>query len=64
MKVPGVYIGESGRSLYERGKEHWKAFREAREDSHILKHHLVHHGGVGEPKFHLRPLVCLEQADL
>ena len=36
------------------GKEHWAAFKVGSEGSHILKHHLVHHGGAGEPAFHLR----------
>ena len=54
--TPAVYIGETSRSLFERGREHWKAFHEKRENSHILKHHILHHGGEGEPKFHLRPL--------
>ena len=53
--VPSVYVGESGRSIMERGMEHWKAFHSKKEDSHIYKHHLVHHDGTGEPEFHLRP---------
>ena len=42
--------------MYERGKEHWRGFRSKAEDSHIHKHHQIHHGGEGEPKFHLRPV--------
>ena len=53
---PSVYLGETSRSLYERGREHWQAYREGREDSHILKHHILHHEGKGEPKFYLKPL--------
>ena len=49
-------MGETSRSLYERGKEHWRDFRDKLENSHILKHHLLHHGGNGEPKFHLQPV--------
>ena len=56
VSVPGVYIGESARSLYERGREHWKGFRERREDSHIWKHQVLHHGGDTSSKFHLRPM--------
>ena len=52
--VPSIYVGESARSLNERTEEHWRGFRESREDSHILKHHLLHHGGRGEPAFHMR----------
>ena len=39
----------------ERGQDHWKDYRDGKETSHILKHHILHHGGEGEPKFHLRP---------
>ena len=57
LNPPSIYIGETSRSLYERGKEHWRDFRTGQEDSHIRKHHLIHHGGVGEPSFHLRPIM-------
>lgn len=40
----------------ERGLEHWRQFREGNEGSHIFKHHQIHHGGAGEPAFHLRPV--------
>ena len=53
---PSIYVGETARSLFERGKEHWRGFREKVENSHINKHHVIHHGGVGEPAFHLRPI--------
>ena len=53
---PSIYVGESSRSLYERGIEHWKAYEEGQEGSHILKHHVLHHGGEGRPQFHLRPV--------
>ena len=53
---PSVYVGESSRSLYERGLEHWKGFKNEAEDSHIFKHHTLHHGGEGTPAFHLRPI--------
>ena len=53
---PSVYVGETAKSLYERGKEHWYSFKIQAEDSHILKHHQLHHGGEGEPQFHLRPV--------
>ena len=56
---PSVYVGESARSLYERGKEHWRDFKNKHEDSHILKHHQIHHGGLGDPSFHLRPIKFL-----
>ena len=59
---PSVYIGESARSLYERGGEHWRDFRNNQDDSHIYKHHHLHHGGEGEPSFHLRPVKFLGTA--
>ena len=54
--LPSVYVGETCRSLAERGREHWAAFEAGEEGSHILKHHVVHHNGEGAPQFHLRPV--------
>ena len=54
--VPSVSIGESGRSIFERGVEHWKDWEKKKEDSHIHKHHVAHHSGTGTPEFHLRPV--------
>ena len=34
----GVYVGESSRSMYERGKEHQRDGRDKTEDSHQWKH--------------------------
>ena len=51
---PSVYVGESARSAKERTKEHWRRYRQKREDSHILKHHLLHHQGEGELSFQMR----------
>ena len=51
---PSIYVGESSRSLYERGREHWRDFKSKNENSHILKHHVLHHDGEGEPEFHLQ----------
>lgn len=51
--MPSIYVGESCRSLYERSLEHWRNFKDGELDSHILKHHVIHHGGVGDPKFHI-----------
>ena len=50
---PSIYVGESGRSLHERAKEHWSDFESRSGDSHILKHWLNHHGGQGTPKFRI-----------
>ena len=60
--VPLIYVGESARSLQERTEEHWRGFKESREDSHILKHHLFHHGGRGEPAFHMRLVKTFKSA--
>ena len=40
------YIGETSRSAYERGKEHFTAFRDLNEQSHMLKHALLKHDGI------------------
>ena len=53
---PSIYVGETSRTLYERGKEHWRGFYSKAENSHIYKHHQIHHGGEGEPAFFLRPV--------
>ena len=39
----GVYVGDSGRSLYERAGEHQQDAMKGKEDSHILKHWQEHH---------------------
>ena len=49
-----VYVGESSRSLYERTKEHWEDAGGGSEDSHIHKHWINVHSGVGAPKFKFR----------
>ena len=46
-----VYVGETARSIQERAKEHWDSFKSNDPNSHILKHHLIHHGAEGEPEF-------------
>ena len=59
---PFVSIGETARSLYERGGEHWRDFRSNQEDSHIFKQRQIHNGGEGEPSLHLRPIKFLKTA--
>ena len=51
---PSIYVGESSRSLAERSEDHWKSFSGGNPDNHILKHHQIHHGGVGSPNFIMR----------
>ena len=48
--TPSIYVGESSRSLYERAGEHWSSYQKRNTDSHIWKHHLIHHGGEGTPE--------------
>ena len=50
VDTPCIYVGESSRSIAERAGEHWDAYRARKPDSHIWKHHLVHHDGQGEPE--------------
>ena len=50
-EFPSIYVGESARSLSERAAEHWSDFRVKEEDSHMLKHWMLQHGGQGEPRF-------------
>ena len=40
------YIGETGRSGYERGLEHLKDFENCEETSHLLKHYLLYHKDI------------------
>ena len=51
MEQCQAYVGETSRSIKERAAEHWQAYRSKTEDSHILKHHEIHHRGEGEPDF-------------
>ena len=50
-EMPSVYVGETARSIQERAKEHWEAFKRGDKDSHVLKHWVVHHESKGEPEF-------------
>ena len=59
---PSIYIGETSRSIAERGKEHWRGYMEGKEDNHIWKHHVLHHGGEGHPNFLIRPIQYFKSA--
>ena len=48
-----IYVGETGRSIQERGEEHWAAYRTGSTKSHILKHQNLEHGGAA-PQFIMR----------
>ena len=55
-EVPSIYVGETSRSIQERGMEHWNASKgsqKQKEGSHIFKHQQLHHKGA-EPDFVLR----------
>ena len=52
--VPAIYVGETSRTILERGKEHWQAWRSNKSDSHIRKHQDLCHGGAEEPDIVLR----------
>ena len=56
LRLPAIYVGETCRSLAERSKEHWADYKAGLDSSHIRKHHITHHGGLGQPQFHLRPV--------
>ena len=40
-----LYVGETSRSVQERCKEHWSSYKGGKEDSHMLKHQWLEHGG-------------------
>ena len=54
------YIGETGRSGYERGLEHLKDFENCDENSHILKHYLMYHRDMkrSDMRFGMRLRQC------
>ena len=48
-------MGESSRSMYERGKEHLKDGKNRAEESHQWKHWVLHHPEIeGDPQFRLK----------
>ena len=52
--TPTLYVGETSRSVFERSREHWGAWRSRKEDSHIRKHQEADHGGDDSPQFMMR----------
>ena len=52
--VPSIYVGESSRSIFERGVEHWKDWEGRKGTSHILKHQEEAHSLNEDPKFTMR----------
>ena len=45
----GIYVRECARSMYERGKEHETDRVEELEESHQIKHWILHHPELGAP---------------
>ena len=51
----GIYVGESSRSMYQRGKEHIKDGKDKAEDSHQWTHWALEHPEVGgDPQFRFK----------
>ena len=58
-----MYVGESGRSLYERAGEHIADARSRNEDSHMVKHWAASHPEMETaPKFKLKIIASFQDA--
>ena len=54
---PGVYVSETGRSLFERAAEHLRDAKNHCHTSHIIKHWAIHHPEESkQPAFKFRVL--------
>ena len=51
-----TYYGESARTAFERGQEHFTDFLSREEDSHMWKHQTTEHGDLKEVKFRMKVL--------
>ena len=65
-KPHSTYIGETGRSLFERSLEHLADAEAKKSSSHIFKHWALEHGSsLSQPEFHFKVLrvhkSCLER---
>ena len=59
----GIYVGESGRSLYERAGVHLADARGMSEDSHIIKHWATSHPEKkAAPKFRMKVISSFQDA--
>ena len=58
------YVGETGRSAYERGAEHLSDFLNYEEGSHLLKHYLACHRNLkmSDVKFGMKVRNCFKSA--
>ena len=54
--IPTVYVGETSRSVHERGKEHYEGAKKGNENNHMVRHMRMEHKGEGggAPNFKLR----------
>ena len=63
-EIPSLCVGESSRTIREKSKEHWGAYRgsqKAKEGSHIFKHQELYHPGE-EPVFVMRAVEFFKTA--
>ena len=51
--APSLYVGETSRTFFERGGEHWGDVRSHSSKSHMLKHQQLEHGGA-DPRFTMK----------
>ena len=51
--IPTLYVGETSRSIFERSREHWGAWRSKSDKSHMWKHQEEFHKGEA-PRFYMR----------
>jgi len=59
----GTYIGETGRSLYERSREHLEDAFERKPVSHIFKHWAINHPDCKDmPRFQFKVVNCLKSS--
>ena len=59
----GVYVGETGRSIFERAGEHLRDAQGKQEDSHMIKHWLTDHSELETPpKFKIKVIGSFRDA--
>ena len=59
--VPTVYVGETSRSIQERGEEHWAGWRSQKATNHMYYHQTMEHSGE-PPQFILKPVKWFRSA--
>ena len=59
--VPTIYVGETSRSIQERGVEHWAGWRSQKATNHIHYHQTMEHRGE-PPQFILKPVKWFRSA--